>query len=443
MTDDNQKVHEISKNVSLNPALDHVGGIIENLNLPRNIIASNREIEYAWGELPREIERIPEELRDELIVRMCIATSVGLFDGAINYIWNATVIALRKKVVNFGLSLVAQTLDRKFEEIDLLDLRDIELLEICYKLELLSEEGYYFLNQNRDIRNNFSVAHPNIARIDDRELINFISRCCKYGITEDYSLIGINVSDFVSSIKARKLSEEELTYWEEKLKTTFSAQRQLLIPMLMGIYCDSTTNESTRLNCLRLSLDLKDVLDEKTKSIMIERYNKYYVNGEEEKVKAGRIWFEKLELLELLSTAEKHSLVKSACDSLVKVHNEYNNFYNEPPFAERLVEISNSIEIPESVQQEYVYTVVTCFVGNMYGVSNSAVSFYKQMIENFSPKEIQHLLRLVDTNSLFSNKVRSSANCKKRFKTALELIETDSMNSAQQLLHEKLINEFS
>ncbi len=443
MERDDRKIYELSKNVSLDFALEHVGGIIANLNLPRSIIASNEEIGFAWKELPREIERIPEDLRDELIVRMCIATSVGLFDGAINYIWNATIMAMRKKVVNFGLSLVAQTLNRNFEENDLSELRDAELLEICYKLEILSEEGYYFLNQNRDIRNNFSVAHPSIAKIDDRELINFISRCCKYGITEDYSLLGINVQDFVSSIKVGKLSEEELIYWNGKLRTTFSAQRQLLIPMLMGIYCDSTTNESTRLNCLRISINLKDILDEKTKSIMLERYNRYYVNGEEDKVKAGKFWFEKLGLLELLSTAEKHSLVKSACDNLLRVHNEFNNFYNEPPFAERLVEISNSMEIPESVQQEYVCAVVTCFVGNTYGVSNSAVSYYRQMIENFSPKEIQHLLKLMDTDGLFARKISSSEKCRNRFRMALDLIETDSMNSAQQLLHANLVRMFS
>lgn len=443
MKKDDYEVRELSTNIKLDFALDHISEIISHLNLPRNIIASNDEIGYAWNELPREISRIPEELRDELIVRMCIATSVGLFDGAINYIWNATIIALRKKVLSFGLSLVAQTLNKKFEESDLSEMRDAELLEICYKLELLSEEGYYFLNQNRDIRNNFSVAHPNIARIDDRELINFISRCCKYGITEDYSLIGIDVSDFVSSVKTRKLTEEELSYWVDKLKITFSAQRQLLIPMLMGIYCDPTTNESSRLNCLRIASDLGDILDEKTKSIMIDRYNKYFISGEEDKVIAGRLWFERLGLLELLSTAEKHSLVKSACDNLVRIHNEFNNFYNEPPFASRLVEISNSIEIPESVQHEYVYAVVTCFVGNGYGVSNSAVPYYQQMIENFSPKEIQHLLKLIDTEKLFSNKIKNSINCRNRFRMALELIEHDSMNQAQQLLHSNLIKKFS
>jgi hypothetical protein len=71
--------------------LSSIGSILESFNLPREVIASNEEIESAWNELPRELARIPPELRDGLVARMCVATSVGLFDGAINYIWNAVI----------------------------------------------------------------------------------------------------------------------------------------------------------------------------------------------------------------------------------------------------------------------------------------------------------------------------------------------------------------
>lgn len=212
--------------------LPSIGNILSSFGLPREIIASNEEIACAWRELPREISRIPPELRDGLIARMCVATSVGLFDGAINYIWNAVILNLRTRAKNFGLGYIAQVLNKKFEEDDLNDLMDAELLDLCHKLELLSEEGYFFLNQCRDIRNNFSSAHPSIAQIDDRELINFISRCCKYGISSDYALQGIQIADFVTTIKSGKLNQDAIDAWCEKLENTFPAQRSLLIPMI-------------------------------------------------------------------------------------------------------------------------------------------------------------------------------------------------------------------
>lgn len=435
--------HDINLPDTLDTTLPQINGIMKAFNLPRSILASDEEISYAWNELPREIMRIPPQLRDGLIVRMCVATSVGLFDGAINYIWNAVIIALKRKVQNFGLALVAQTLGKKFDDEDLNNYMDSELLDLCYKLELLSEDGYFFLNQCRDIRNNFSSAHPSMAQIDDRELINFISRCCKYGITDDYSLQGVNVSDFLLSVKGRKLDEDELDIWKQKLIETFPAQRQLLIPTLMGIYCDSDSTETTRINALKICALITDYIDDKTKSSMIEQYNKYFVKGYTEKCTAAKALFEKLHMLNLLSTAEQHSIVKNACRNLLNAHLEFNNFYNEPPFAQRLLEITESLKTPETVQPEYVYTVLMGYVGNPYGVSIAAVCYYEEMIRNFSPKEIDCLINLTKSKSLFTDKIKSSRNCRERFVMALGLIDRESMNAAQLAAYDVLIKKLN
>ncbi|MBC3798096.1 hypothetical protein [Acetobacterium tundrae] len=432
-----------TNNINLPNALDatlpQINEIMKAFNLPRDILASDAEIAYAWSELPREIMRIPPELRDGLIVRMCVATSVGLFDGAINYIWNSVIITLKQKVKNFGLSLVASTLGKSFDEQDLNNYMDSQLLDMCYKLELLSEDGYFFLNQCRDIRNNFSSAHPSIAQIDDRELINFISRCCKYGITNDYLLQGVHVSDFLSSIKGRKLDEDELEIWKQRLIETFPAQRQLLIPMLMGIYCDPDSSETTRLNALKICLLIIEYIDDKTKSSMIEQYNRYFVKGDTDKCTAAKRFFEKLKMLNLLSTSEQHSIVKNACKNLLNAHLEFNNFYNEPPFAQRLLEITSSLKTPETVQNEYVYTVLMGYIGNPYGVSNAAIYFYEEMIRNFSPREIDYLLKLNNLKSLFTEKTKNYKCCRERYVMALKMIDNYSMNTTQLAQYDKLI----
>ena len=59
------------------PAIEQ---LVESLGIPRNALASAEDIEHAWNNLPRELREIPEELRDELIARMCVAVSTGLFD---------------------------------------------------------------------------------------------------------------------------------------------------------------------------------------------------------------------------------------------------------------------------------------------------------------------------------------------------------------------------
>lgn len=427
---------------ALETTIPHIEQLINLFNLPRNIVASNEEIFYAWRDLPREISRIPAELRDELIVKMCIASSVGLFDGAINYIWNATIITLKTRLKNFGLGVVAQILDKTITEDDLNELMDSQLLDICYKLELLSEEGYFFLNHCRDMRNNFSSAHATIGNLDDRELISFISRCCKYGLTPDYNLTGINISDFIVSVKSSKLNEEQIEEWCLRLKNTFPAQRQMLYPTLLGIYCDSAIGEGSRMNALKICMHSIDLIDDKIKSDLIDQHNKYFIKGQQEKISASRLFFQKLGLLGLLSSQEQHSIIKNACSDLLNVHLEFNNFYNEPPFAKRLLELSNSMKIPETVKYNYVLSIITAFVGNEYGVSNAALPYYQEMIENFSPKEIDILLDISQENTVVSSRISNYLRCKNRYIDALNIIDINSLSPKQNAKYISIKKKF-
>lgn len=58
--------------------------LTNSLGVPREILASDEEIEAAWTGLPRVLQKIPPQHRTEELAKMCIAVSVGLFDGAIN-----------------------------------------------------------------------------------------------------------------------------------------------------------------------------------------------------------------------------------------------------------------------------------------------------------------------------------------------------------------------
>ena len=229
--------------------------------------------------------------------------------------------------------------------------------------------------------------------------------------------------------------------WKQRLIETFPAQRQLLVPTLMGLYCDSESSEITRLNALKICMSISDLFDDKIKSSMIEQYNKYFIKGADDKCIAARSLFEKLKMLNLLSTSEQHSLIKNACNNLLKAHLGFNNFYNEPPFAQRLLEITSSLKTPETIQYEYVYTVLMAFIGNPYGVSNAAIEYYEEMIKNFSPKEISILINLTSSKSLFTERLKNYPSCKMRYILALELLDRDSMNTYQLGIYDSLLQK--
>lgn len=421
--------------------LPAISELIAYLGIPREVLASDEEIEFAWHDLPRELRNIPSDVEAELIARMCVAVSTGLFDSAMNYIWNASILHLRNKVRNFGLPVVAQILQADFEEKHLLDYQDSQLLELCHKLNILNDDGSFFLDQCRDIRNNFSAAHPTLGKINDREFIAFLNRCIKYALTDSSSPRGVNIGNFIAAIKGIRFTEGQRQVWVDRLTSTHDAQRQVLIGMAHGIYCDSTSPEPARLNSVDLCNALKDNFTSTIKSNLINSHSEYLAKGDESRYKASLHFFEDLGLLGLLDESERHGIIAKAVERLWNTHRSFDNFYNEPPFAERLLELSHAGEIPETIREQYIEAVVGCFIGNGYGISRAAEPMYIKMIQEFSPKEIVVLLQLTKGDGIVSRRIVHDPSCKSRYIHALKLIDQASLQPGAKADYDMLLKK--
>ncbi|MBX5145381.1 hypothetical protein [Rhizobium lentis] len=401
--------------------------LTQALGVPREVLAADDQIEHAWANLPRLLDRIPAEHRSETLVRMCVAVATGLFDSAINYAWNAAIIELREKVRRFGLTVVPQVTGKSFDERTLLELKDADLLSLCLRLNLIAEEGYYLLDQCRDIRNNFSAAHPSMGALDETEFLAFLNRCAKHALSTEKNPRGVDIQGFIAAVKGTRFNAAQLTAWVDRLAQTFDAQRELLIGTLHGIYCDPAAGEEARVNALWVCERLAPTFSPRTKSDLVDRHHDYLAKGDEPRHKASQLFFERLSLLSLLGETELHALVTSASHNLMSVHNAFNNFYNEPPFAERLNAITSQNRVPESAQFEFVSAVVTCATGNQWGVSNAAVGYYNKMVRSFSPNEIRIMLSLVDSNSIVRSRIVTSTACKKRFADLVRMLDPSSV----------------
>jgi len=411
------------------------------LGVPREVLASDEDIHHAWHGLPRELRDIPGDLRGELIARMCVAVSAGLFDSAMNYAWNAAILQLRQKIRNFGLPIVAQVIQADFEERNLLELQDSGLLELCLKLNLVNKDGYFFLDQCRDIRNNFSAAHPTIGSVNDREFITFLNRCVRYALGYSSSPKGVDISQFITAVKGLRFTATQLTVWLERLRETHDAQRQALTGMTHGLYCDPNSSEPVRLNALDISAALRDSFTVATRSDLINRHNEYAAKGDEQRHVASLQYFERLGILKLLNDSEQHGIFYRASERLWIVHNGMNNFYNEPPFAERLLELSSQGAVPETAQEYFVHTVVACYVGNGYGVSHGAAPSYERMIRSFSPREIVTMLQLAHNDAnVLGWRVKNNHSCRERFVQALRLIDVNSVPSIVRTAYDRFIS---
>lgn len=409
------------------------------LGFPREILASDADIAKSWGQLPELLDAIPPERRDPLLARMCIAVSVGLLDSAINYVWNSAMIELRRKVREFGVPAVAEITDKPFSEKVLADLQDSELLALCLTLNLLTEDGFFKLDQSRDIRNNFSAAHPTIGQINSYEFAAFLSRGIEHALNNSANPKGVDSKQFLSSVRGARFQEAVLSHWIAAIANTHEAQRDSLMLTLHGIYCDSSIGEEGRLNALDVAKVFGPSFTAKTNSELIDRHVGYISKNDGAKITASRLFFQELGILSLLGDTEKHSIIVNAAKRLFTVHQGMNNFYNEPAFAQRLLEIRSQMAVPLSAREEYVSAVVTCFVGNPYGTSDAAIPYYTTMVKAFTPAEIEVIFKLLHTNTTLSVRVQGYQRCKKSFKELLQLIDPASVPTALKNEYEYLV----
>lgn len=409
------------------------------LRVDRSILAGDEQIEHAWMNLPRLLSRIPAEQRSETLVRMCVAVAVGLFDSAINYAWNAAVVELRVKVRRFGLTVIPQVTGKSFDESALLDLKDAELLSLCLKLNLISEDGYFLLDQCRNVRNNFSAAHPSVGSLDENEFLNFLNRVGRHALANERNPRGVDIQAFLVAVKLARFTPAQIEAWRTRVAETFDAQREMLFGTLHGIYCDPASGEEARVNSLSICQAFSSTMTPQALSGLVSRHEDYRARGDEARYKASQQFFERLGRLSLLGDTEIHGLIATAAAHLLSVHNDFNNFHNEPPFAERLASLASQNQIPESVRFEFVSAVVTCATGNPYGVSHAALPAYQAMIRSFSPAEIRIMLDLPNSNSTVGSRVRSYNSCKAEFGRLVSLFDSTSVPTPARATYEKWI----
>ncbi len=424
------------------PALNDVDSetivdqITSSLGFPRNVLASNEEIELVWHPLKKELNSIRLEYRHELLARMVVAIRVGLFSSAVNEMWNTAIIVIRQKIKDFGLEEANQFLafnldDRKFKE-----LKDKEVLDIAVELGLLGEDSYFFLNHCREIRNNYSSAHPSNSTLDGTELNYFIHQCVKHVLSNEVKYYGFRSDEFLNSIKGSKLDDDGIDTLSEKIKNTNELQKLAILKALFGIYVNEKNEEFVRQNCLNVSRKNWGYFSERAKSEILVMYSDYLVQDDTKKQYA-RLFFERVGAIEILPKDQQVSIVRKIIKQLEDAHNGFDNFYNEVPFAERLVNFLK--KIPEQIIKEYVYVVSLCFVGNAYGTSRQAEPFYKQMIENFTVREIDKLFELTNEDNYLSHSLKHYYRCKIKFKQLLQLLNSESIPTKWKASYNKLV----
>ena len=277
------------------------------------------------------------------ISKFLAAVSAGLFDAALNYLWNETINQLRMRIsqydVQYFYDIAVSSNDKRNKlttEADLNKIDDSELIQGAKKIGLISDVGYRLLDNIKFMRNWASAAHPNQVQLTGLQLIDWLETCLKEVINLPMSNITIEIKKLLQNIKNNVLSElESRTICQFFSELTADKARDLCNGFF-GMYCRSDTSNDTKRNIKLLLPDLWHLMDEDIKWNFGIKYSQFQINNDQLKARMAREFLQIVDGETYLPESIKVVELENELENLHMAHKTMNNFYTEPTYAKQI-----------------------------------------------------------------------------------------------------------
>lgn len=372
---------------------------LESRGLPsESILVAFDERATVLANLERVLRRVPvARLGDSAYISKFVAAVVsGLFDAALNYLWNETVNELRRRVAGFDLAYfydnAVATEKRKGlrDAEDLVRVEDSELIQGAHKIGLLSLIGFKQLDHIRYMRNWASAAHPNQVELTGLQLIAWLETCVREVVLLPVDTTTAQIGRLLANVRTTKIDDVEATDISAFFLNLNEEQVANLASGFFGLYTRPETSEETRENINRLLPSLWERVDESSRQDFGTRYGRFVASGEQVEKRLARQFLEVVDATSYFPEDLRANEISTAIDNLLAAHRNFNNFYSEPAFARELArQVGVHTAIPGRIVRAYVLAVVEVFLTNGNGVAWNADPTYRRLIAGFNANEAQ------------------------------------------------------
>lgn len=424
---------------------------LANVGLPSDgVFVAVRERHAMLSNVGGVLSNLESEVlgRSFYISKMIAAAAVGLFDAALNYLWDELVNELRRRVVGFDLSyfydIAANGSDLRKHlntEDDLTKIDDQSLLRAALEIGMLTDIGFRRLDFIRHMRNHASAAHPNQVTLTGLELATWLQTVINEVINTPPDTVTATTGKLLANIKRARLDQPEINSAAVFFDQLPPDRAATLANGLFGLYTAPSSDAIVEDNVRLLWPRLWPFVGEETRSSYGLRLARAQANAETDWARSAR------ELIELVNgtaylTPETRAVeISTALDNLEAAHRGMNNFYNEAAPAQKLLDlVGGHGDVPAAIRLRYVRTVAEVFVGNGYGVSWAADPMYQEMVQRFSPSDAGVAMRMFQ-DAVFSSLISTTVGGQ-RWEKLLDLLDPKLTSNTDRKLM-KAIRDFS
>lgn len=365
-----------------------------------------------------------DEQTKQYLSKYVYSAANGLFDAALNYIWNAIELDIRNKINRFDLNyffeIIGQPSYSEFK--DMSKIQSADLIRGAKDMELISEQTYLKLENIRNMRNHISSAHPNESDITASELIEWLETAVRYVFEVKPTANGIATKKLLENIKKDAFSGGKVAAQIAAFQELPTSKASVLMKGFFGIFTKTDTSETSRDNISKLAPSLWVYTDEETKYDIGFKYGNYLLNSKDEEITSAKRFLNLVDGNKYIPVKNREAEISTSIDSLISAHINSNNFYTEPIVARDLAKFHGvTPEMSDAISKKFVRGIVNVFLTNGYGVAWEAEPIYIQSISDFSGQQAAFAVTLF-TDDVIKNKLENSLS-QAKFKEMLDLIE--------------------
>lgn len=411
--------------------LDFLGLPTDNVLVeiePRRVVINNTQtVLDALSEQQRKVA-----LYVSKFVAACV---VGLFDAALNYLWDETIRNLRDKVARFDLeyffdSVTNDTARRSKlkTDADLETLDDWELIKSCRITGIITEIGYKHLDYIRDMRNWASAAHPNQNELTGLQIVSWLETCIREVLAKEPDGPVIEIRRLLKNLRKEDLDPNDVKPIAETLPGLPGELSASLLRSIFGMYTDLDVAADVRDNIKLVAQAVWDACTDEPKYEAGMKLASLKANGEVSRAKLAREFLDLVNGLTYLPQESMALEISTAVDTLQTVHNGFSNFSNELAPArllQKLVPVSG--QVPNAIVKKYIKVISMCKIGNGYGISWVAEPIYDELIGRFSDGQSYWFVDLLNDPEVASR--LSLGKCSERYQFLAGQLEQKVVNT--------------
>lgn len=422
---------------------------LKNLALPsEGICVSMEQRGIVVSNLANVINQLEPEQKASAayISKFVAAVASGLFDAALSYLWDETIINLRVRVAQYDLvyfydNAVQNQNKRKTLQTqeDLVKLDDSELINGSRSLGLISELGFRHLDHIRFMRNWVSAAHPNHNEVTGFQLLSMLETCIREVISLPISNAAVEIQRLLRNIRQQAIDESSAREIATFFGTLSATQANNLAMGFFGIYTREDSAPQSRQNVALLAPHLWQLVEESIRQQFGIRYANYAAHGEVEQRDLSREFLDLVGGSSYIPDDLRSVEISIALENLLLVHRSFNNFYTEPPLARELQRLVGELgHLPSTIENEYIHGLVELFLSNGSGIAWNADPIYRDLLRQLSPRQAI-IAAMSFTDERISSRLQFNV-CRTQYMELLTLLEQNVATPAQKELIDVIRN---